>query len=174
MSDLLTCAASHPWHRYLIKMLRTFGRTRTSLLILSQPNLIPKKLGQRVGIVASAIIICIKAKPHSICEPPKHSFLIENANVDHNDSIVSDYQESLFPMVIQSLSDAFIWLWSCFRVTYRCCKLCLTFAPAIMSLPIALVFPSDLAMDWWWSLFRYSICAAGPTFIKLSQVLFSF
>jgi len=71
----------------------------------------------------------------------------------------------------KSIRKALDWLLKTLRALLRCGLLWLNFLPAVATSPV-LALQSETLNRWWWGLFRSSICSAGPTFIKFSQVIF--
>jgi hypothetical protein len=81
-----------------------------------------------------------------------------------------DACSDIIPCAIQVVNDAVSWLLGCLLTLMRCGSLCMIFTPAVTALPVALATSNDTVWDWWWCMFRSSICSAGPTFIKFAQV----
>ena len=71
---------------------------------------------------------------------------------------------------VKSIRSALEWLLKTLRALLRCGLLWLNFLPAVATSPV-LALQSETLSAWWWGLFRSSICSAGPTFIKFSQVI---
>lgn len=61
------------------------------------------------------------------------------------------------------------WLLKVIQALIRCGMLWLQFLPAMVTAPV-LITQSQTLSTWWWGVLRASICNAGPTFIKFSQV----
>ena len=70
----------------------------------------------------------------------------------------------------KSIRSALEWLLKTLRALLRCGLLWLNFLPAVATSPV-LALQSETLNAWWWGLFRSSVCNAGPTFIKFSQVI---
>ncbi len=70
----------------------------------------------------------------------------------------------------ESIQKTLDWLLKTLRALLRCGLLWLNFLPAVAASPM-LALQSETLNTWWWGLFRSSICSAGPTFIKFSQVI---
>lgn len=71
--------------------------------------------------------------------------------------------------ILQVLGSFFDWLSSGLQTLLRCGALWVHFLPPVVASPL-LAIQMDEINDWWWNLFRSSICNAGPTFIKFAQV----
>ena len=70
----------------------------------------------------------------------------------------------------KTIRSALEWLLKTLRALLRCGLLWLNFLPAVATSPV-LALQSETLSAWWWGLFRSSVCSAGPTFIKFSQVI---
>ena len=80
------------------------------------------------------------------------------------------FENGYIDTMIDAVSNILSWFWSYFYSSCRCISLGITFSPALALVPIMMVCPARTLYDWWWSIFRSSICNAGPTFIKFAQV----
>jgi predicted unusual protein kinase regulating ubiquinone biosynthesis (AarF/ABC1/UbiB family) len=61
------------------------------------------------------------------------------------------------------------WLHETLLVLWRCGTLCFYFLAPAATLPVVLLSKHEDLEKFWWDMLRVSICASGPSFIKLSQ-----
>ena len=139
-------------------MLRAF--LRTSKVKLGHP--IRRVSSRYVYIVAaSAAVLLSKSFSEEVTiesrvEEPKLRAV--KKKVDHTKNVLSE-----------KLAKAWEWLVNVLQALIRCGMLWIRFLPAITTSP-ALILQSEAVSAWWWGVLRASICNAGPTFIKFSQV----
>lgn len=116
-----------------------------------------------MSMAISALTISVthsQAHMATVVNPPNKIFVPDN-----DSSVTKVVNDSL----IQSISTILEWLSQGLQTLLRFGMLWLYFLPPMVASPM-LILQAEGINDWWWVLFRHSICNAGPTFIKFAQV----
>jgi hypothetical protein len=150
-------------------MLRRLVKPSKSLgLKFLRESYIPKAPILRAAAITTGLLLGAVVQPISYSEAKTVIPLIPVSEVVLQPA---DDEENIIYQALQAVASFGTWIMSCLHVVFRCGKLCLTFTPALATLPITLVFPTESVANWWWGIFRSCICYAGPTYIKFAQVL---
>jgi len=140
-------------------MLRT--TTRTAKVVLRRP--VPTRLSFRYAYLIAASAVAVSK---SNAEQSNQHFELETKKESVLNARVKEVSSTLTDKARQYLE----WLLKVLQALIRCGMLWLQFLPALITAPV-LITQSQTLSSWWWSILRASICNAGPTFIKFSQVV---
>ena len=133
---------------------------RSARIVLRQPPSTRISFRYAYLIAASAVAL---SKSHA--DESNQHFEVETKK----ERVLNTRVKEVSSTLTQKARKYMEWLLKVLQALIRCGMLWLQFLPALITAPV-LVTQSQALGSWWWGILRASICNAGPTFIKFSQV----
>jgi len=94
--------------------------------------------------------------------------IIPPALTHENALIESSKSDAIVYSFVSMIRDKLRWYLDIIRTILRCSILTCLFIPPAVAAPLLALRISELD-EWWWTILRNSICAAGPCFVKFAQ-----